>query len=242
MDANEMAYQFDILYDKISSESSPGYTNREKSVFLTKAQTVFIDRYQSHEYASKRARDLDNIKVTVSLTTPSSTQDVGKPFGVRYNLPNDFLYSMSEEVVIASSNECLDGNRVRVVPKREDEYAIQIHNPFKKPSIVGSAGDLIWRMVYRDYVDTTNNNAVTKRVDLITDGVATISEYILTYLKTPVDVVPVLLSDSSTTTQSDCELNPSCHPDIVEIAVRIATGVTTPQDYQLKLNEEKINN
>ncbi len=241
MDANEMAYQFDILYDKIASDSSPGYTSREKGVFLTKAQAVFVDRFQAHEYDGKRVRDLDNITKTVRLVTPSSTQDIGKPNGVRYNLPDDFLYSKSEEVVIASDTECLNGNRVLVVPIREDAYAIQINNPFKKPSIKGSAGDYIWRLVFSDYTDTTNSGAITKRVDLVSDGLATISEYYLTYLKQPGDIVPVVVGDSSTTVQGDCELNDSCHLDVIEIAARIAAGVTDPASYQLKLNEEKIN-
>jgi len=241
-----MAYQFDILYDKIASESSPGYTSREKGVFLTKAQTIFVDGYYSKEHSGRRARDLDNIKVTAKLTTQSATQDEGKPFGTRYDLPSDFLYSMSEEVTVTSSNECLDGRRIRVIPKREDEYAIQILNPFKRPSLKGSAGDLAWSMTFRSYPNPSVLGAVgdnlIKRVDLITDGTFDINEYYLTYIKVPNDIIPVTAGDNSTTSQSNCELNPSSHDEIVEIAVRIATGVTNPQEYQIKLNEEKLNN
>jgi hypothetical protein len=235
MDANEMVYRFDILYDKIASGSSPGYTNREKSVFLTKAQGVLVDKYQSLEGDESRRVNLSNIKKTIEITTPSAIQGAGKPFGYRYDLPSDYLHPLSEEVTVVSLNECLNGNRVRVVPKREDEYSIQIHNPLKRPSVIGSAGDLVWRLFSGD--DGTNN-----RVDIITDGTFTISSYFLTYYRQSADIIPVTAGDPSTTVRSDSEVNSSCHEEIVEIAVRIASGVATPQDYQIALNEEKINN
>ena len=234
MDANEMTYMFDILYDKIASASSPGYTAREIGAFLTKAEKVFVNRYQSDENDDRRRMDLSPIKRTAQISTPSTSQDIGKPNGYRFNLPADFLYMLSEEAVVGSSNDCLNNNRVRVVPKREDEYSIQIHNPLKRPELKGSAGDLVWRLTYG--VDTT------KRVDLITDGTFTIGSYFVTYYKVPNEIVPVIAGDSSTTTQSDSELSDSCHEEVVEMAVRIAAGVTTPQEYNLKLNEEKINN
>jgi hypothetical protein len=40
----------------------------------------------------------------------------------------------------------------------------------------------------------------------------------------------------------DSELGSTVHRELVEIAVRIAAGVTTPQEYQIKLNEEQLNN
>lgn len=235
MNANEMAYSFDILYDKIVSGSSPGYTNREKSIFLTKAQDILVDRYQGLEGDESRRVNLSNIKRTVEISTLSANQGIGKPFGYRYDLPSDYLYPLSEEVTVVSSNDCLNGNRVRVVPKREDEYSIQIHNPLKRPAVIGSAGDLVWRIFNGD--DGTAN-----KVDIITDGTFTIGSYFLTYYKQSADIIPVTAGDLSTTVQSDSELNNSCHEEIVEIAVRIASGVTTPQDYQITLNEEKINN
>lgn len=232
-----MSYEFDVLYDKIASLASPGYTAKEKSTFFTKAQEVYFDRYSDNEGKEKYRRSFDNILRTVAITSSSSAQDTGKPNGTRYDLPSDFFKPKSEEVTISHSATCYNGKRIRVVPMTEDQYAIKVYDPFTKPGVNGNSGDCVWRMDFND-----NASGGTKRVDLITDGTFTISTYHLTYYKKPNDIVPLLTGDSSTTTQSDCELDSSCHREIVEIAVRIASGTTNPQEYQIKLNEEQINN
>lgn len=237
MTANEMSYEFDVLYDSIASLDSPGYTAQEKSVLLTKAQEIFVDRYNKAEYTERRRRDLANLTRTVDISTASTTQDTGKPNGTRYDLPTDLMYIESEEVTIGHSETCFNGNRIMVIPQTEDAYAIQKYDPFKKPQVIGSSYDCFWRMDFND-----NASGGSKRVDLITDGTATVSTYHLTYIKTPVDIVPVIAGDSSTTTVSNCELNDTAHREIVEMAIRLAAGTTKPQEYQLKVNEEKINN
>jgi hypothetical protein len=110
MNANEMSYEFDVLYDRVASAGSPGYTDKEKSVFLTKAELVLIDRYAPREYTERRRRDFANITSSVDITTQS--------------LPSDFMYAESEEVTISSSNTCFDSSRIMVLPKREDEYVL----------------------------------------------------------------------------------------------------------------------
>ena len=236
MNANEMSYQFDVLFDKIASFSSPGYTAKEKSVFLSKAQRILIDKLGPAESIEKNRSGLDNITRVTDISTQSVVQNTGKPNGVRYDLPSDFMYPVTEEVTIGHTNECFDSKRIMVIPKRKDEYVLQIHNPFKKPQVIGSDYDCAWRLSFND-----NTNGI-KRVELITDGVFTISTYHLTYFKTPVDIVPLLSGDTSTSAQVDCELGEVLHREIVETAIRIADGAIGSQSYQIKLNEEKINN
>lgn len=235
MNANEMSYEFDVLYDKIASLSSPGYTDKEKSVFLTKAQEIVVKRYQPAEYLERRRQDMANLTKTVDISTASTTQDTGKPNGTRYDLPSDFLYPESEEATITSSEACYNNKRILVRPAREDEYSLQIKNPFVRPQVKGTDYDSCWRM---DFFNNTNG---TKRVDLITDGTFTINTYHLTYFRRPADIIPYT-GDGTTSAQSDCELGETVHREIVDIAIRIASGITQPQEYQLKLNEEKINN
>ena len=237
MTATEMSYEFDVIYDKITSSSSPGYTAKEKAVFLTKAEDIIIKRYQPAEWLERRRRDMANLTKSVNITSPSVIQDIGKPYGVRYDLPSDFMYMESEEVTVSPiiSDDCLDNHRIMVIPIREDEYSLQIKNPFKKPQLKGGSFDWIWRM---DFYDGT----VLKRVDLITDATFLVTAYHLTYFRQPQGIAPIIIGDSSVTTQLDCELNSTVHHEIVELAVRIASGITNPQEYQIKLNEEKINN
>jgi len=235
MTANEMAYQFDVLYDKVASESSPGYTAKEKSVFLSKAQSVLINDYIK-EFSETNRRNFDNIIKNIDITTQSSIQDTGKPNGIRYDIPSDLMYIIGEEVTISHSDACFNNKRIMVIPIPKDSYTININNPHRKPKVTGNAYDCVWRL---DFTNDTNGN---KRVELITDGTFTISKYHLTYLKTPVDIVPVITGDSSTTTQVDSELNDTAHTQIVDIAVRIATGVTSPELYKMKLTEEQLDN
>ena len=144
------------------------------------------------------------------------------------------MYHESEEVTIVSTTACFNSNRIMVRPGREDEYSLQIKNPFEKPQVKGSDYDNAWRM---DFYDNTSG---VKRVDLITDGTFTIGTYHLTYFKQPVGITP-FTGDGSTTARIDCELGSTIHNELVEVAVRIAAGVTTPQDYQIKVNEEQMN-
>ena len=57
MTSNEMQYEFNVLYDKISSAGSPGYTDKEVGVLLTKAQQTYLqeifDPYKSFEETEK---------------------------------------------------------------------------------------------------------------------------------------------------------------------------------------------
>ena len=45
MTAQEFDYQFDVLYNNITSNQAPGLDAYEKSVFLTKAQDEIIKNY-----------------------------------------------------------------------------------------------------------------------------------------------------------------------------------------------------
>jgi len=250
MTANEMSYEFDILYDKIASLSSPGYTDKEKSVFLSKAQEILVKRYQPAEYKERRRQDMSNMTKSVNISSASSTQDISKPNSTRYDLPLDFMYHESEEVTIGSTTTCYNGRRIMVRPATEDEYSLQIKNPHEKPILAGTDYDCVWRMDFYPYLvqDKAVAGVLTPtytsygRVNLITDGVFTITTYHLTYFAQPVDIVPFNGFDGTTTAAVDCELNDTIHRELVEVAVRVASGTTTPQDYQLKLNEEKTNN
>ena len=45
MTANEMSYNFDVRYDAISTLALPGYTEREKSLFLALAKQRLVNAY-----------------------------------------------------------------------------------------------------------------------------------------------------------------------------------------------------
>jgi hypothetical protein len=240
MNAAEMEQEFLILYDKITNFDAPGYTSNEISRFLTRAQERVIlqrinplgNKYrQGYERTEKRRKDLSELdaNATLLVASQSVSQTGVKPNGVFYDLPADFLYASSEEVTIASSDTCINNTRIEVKPVTNDEYSKNIRNPYKKPH-----SKLVWRMEQSKAVPNTG----AKRHELITDGSFTITEYHLSYIRT----FKPIISDTSTIEglagPLDCELNSIIHREIIDEAVKIATGITDPQMYQLKSAEK----
>lgn len=229
-----MAYEFNILYDKISSSGSPGYTDKEIGVLLTKAQQVYLqeifDPYKSFEETEKRRKEFALIKKPFTGTVSSSQTGIHTN-GQFFDLPTDCLYVMQEEVVITSANACYNNKIIKVKPVTENEYNLNRNNPYKKPA----PDALVWRMDFNN-----PNSTQVPRHELITDGTFTINSYRGRYLKYPQDIVP-FTPDGTTSAIQNSELPNIAHRPIVDIAVRIATGVTNPPEYQVKLNEQKVN-
>jgi hypothetical protein len=237
MTAAEMKTLFLTLYDKVTNFAAPGYEDSEITLFLNKAQLEFVKtryNYKGNQYfegfeeTEKRRKDLAELTrdVTISGGTANTSDQTGvSPNGEFFDLPEDFLYTLREEILTSSEDKCFDGNRIRVKPVTHDEYTINVTNPFKKPS-----KDLAWRLDFsRDQNQGSTNDR--NRHELITSNDYSVDAYYVRYLKIP--------SDISITDEIDSELNSSVHEEIVDIAVRIATGITDPQMYQLKLNEQK---
>jgi hypothetical protein len=233
MTAQEMEQEFLILYDKITNFDAPGYEPLEISIFLTKAQERIIlreiraegNKYQEgFEETEIRRKDLNELVKGITITIPAAIQLNTLPNGVFYDLPEDFLYAISEEITTSSEDDCKNGVRLLVKPTTHDEYAINVKNPFKKPSILRYA----WRIDYSD-----------KQHELITDATFSVAEYHLRYLKT---LVPIIIGADTVDGAAgplDCELNPILHKRIVDEAVRIATGITDPEKYQIKNIEQQ---
>jgi hypothetical protein len=233
MTSLEMQQEFLILYDKVTNFDAPGYEPIEISIFLTKAQErVVLSLYsplvnrvrEGFEETEARRKDLQELVKGVTLSTPSIDQSNALPNGVFYNLPADFLYSVSEEVTITSNDTCLNNTRLRVKPITHDFYSINISNPWKKPSTENAT----WRLDYSN-----------GKHELITDGTYTISSYHLRYIKR---LRPIIIGSDivdGVAGPTNCELNPIIHKRIVDEAVKIATGITNPEQYQIKTIEQQ---
>jgi hypothetical protein len=237
MTAAEMKENFLVLYDKVTNFAAPGYEDSEIAIFMNKAQLQYVKRkynYKGNMYqegfeeTEKRRKDLSELVRNAELTSSdvSSSQTGVSPNGVFYDLPTDLLYTLREEVTLSSSDECIDGNRISVKPITHDEYTINIKNPFKKPDT-----SLVWRL---DFSRESSQSGQAKRHELVPGNSYTISTYHLRYLKLPREIV------FDAVTPVDSELDESTHAEIVDIAVRIASGITDPQTYQIKVNEEKV--
>lgn len=234
MTSLEMQAEFLILYDKITNFDAPGYTSEEVSIFLTKGQErAFFDTYnplanrfhEGFEETEARRKDLQElVKYPDTPLTPSASQTGVHLNGQFWDLPNDYLYTVSEEVITASSDPCKNGIRLRVKPITHDYYSINVINPFKKPNI----NQYVWRLDYQN-----------RRHELITDGTFTITSYLPRYIKT---LNPIIIDGSTidgVTGPQDCQLNSIIHRRIVDEAVKIATASTDPQLYQIKNKEQQ---
>jgi hypothetical protein len=236
MTAQEMRQEFLILYDKITNFDAPGYEDIEISIFLTKAQErVVLSRYrglankyqEGFEETEIRRKELQELVQGVTLSTPSTDQTNALPNGVFYDLPEDFLFAISEEIttsIDATYDECNHNVRLLVKPTTHDEYTINKKNPFKKPTI----RNYCWRMDYND-----------DRHELITDGTYGIASYHLRYMK---ELVPIIIGTDTVDGvigPQNCQLNQIIHKQIVDEAVKIATGITDPEKYQIKNIEQQ---
>lgn len=236
MTASEMKSEFLIGYDKITSFAAPGYTDSEISKFLNDAQERFIKtRYSDankyrvgYEETEKRSKDLSELKRFFSSTTFVTGNHPNSYF---VELPDNILWATKEEAQL-NITDC-HGNtstvRVGVKPVSDDYYNANINNPLKKPY-----EGLVWRMDFsRSDSSSTVSSSNKKRHELIYDANNPVSEYYLTYIKYPQSI-------DVSSTNSYCELDPSVHKEVVELAVSIALETSSEPRYNSQKQEENF--
>ena len=241
-----MKYQALVLYDKIAGFGAPGYTDKEWSKLFTIAQENFVKSHytpkgnkyqQGFENSEKRRKDLSECLRYDDSTIISASQIGVHKHGTYYDLPNDFWLAVEEEIESnIDENTCTVmtsvslgtsvWKRIKVKPITYDEYNIQRDNPFKRPY-----DNLVWRMDF--YKNPAKPNP--KRHELITDGIYGIRKYMVWYIKKLNDIV---VDETTPGSQVHCELDETTHSEIVIEAVRIATGITNLEEYQVKTVEQ----
>lgn len=232
MTSVEMQERFLISYDKITNFDAPGYEDEEISILLTKAQErVFYSYYnvlgnktgEGFESTEARRKELSRLVTGVVITIPSVSQTGAMPNGVFFDLPDDCLFAITEEITLSSEDPCLEGKRIRVKPIRHDAYSINVNNPFKKPD-----DDLAWRLDY-------SNN----RHEIITKPGVGISAYHVRYIKRLTPIITGAFSIEGVAGPLDSLLDKFLHERIIDEAVKTAAGITDPQSYQIKMQEQK---
>ena len=167
-------------------------------------------------------KDLSELVRDVTATV-SASQEGSKSDGQFFDLPLDFLYTIQEEASITSADPCYGpATGVEIKPVTHDMYTKNRKNPHKKPY-----EELIWRMDF-------SSAAGFKRHELITNATTTVTAYNLRYYKRP---RPIVVDTAVPANDVPSELDEIVHRQIVDEAVAIATGVTNPEEYQIKLRE-----
>lgn len=152
MNTTEFNINFDILYNNINSNGSPGLSTYEKSYFLTKAQMEIIKNYftsvqggnkyqQGIEDSAKRFTDFSTlIKVEYATTATNQTKNFDYR-GKLFAYPSDYLLSISELVelytqanITENSQNIGEPNKIfQVVPIKFDEYNRLMSKPSQEP-------------------------------------------------------------------------------------------------------------
>jgi hypothetical protein len=233
MTTTEFSNEFDIYFNSIATNNAPSIDLYEKSVYLTKAQLEIVknfytpagNKYQTgFEGSAKRRTELQELilgaKSNIEITSSDNIADNSQFFRIE----NNTFVIIQEQAKVSSSDKCVNGKYLDVVPKTYDEYNVQKDNPFKKPN-----DKLIWRLDYYSHVGGSKN------VELISDY--TITEYKYRYLKNP---EPIVLTNLSTlypgeslsvdgvSTAQTCKLNISLHRQILDRAVELALSDYEP--------------
>jgi hypothetical protein len=244
MTLTEFKNEFNIHYNAIASQSAPGLDDYEISVFLTKAQEELIKNYynpdgnkykEGFESSEKRRVDLKELVKSDTSTTIITSFDGLSSDSKFFVIPND-VFLLIYETAILDTGDCNNGKQVNVVAKTHDEFNVQYDNPFKNPD-----SSTVWRL----NISKLGNDKV---VELICPF--DITSYKFRYIKFP---KPIILSDLNTTfpseglsidgitTQTECELDPGVHKEILDRAVELALRDYKPSNLESKIQLDQRN-
>lgn len=226
MTNQEFSNEFDVLYNNITSNQSPGLDEYEKSVFLTKAQDEIVKNYfnpKGNKYQEgfddneKRQIDFSMIMRSASVTE-GFKDGVFDTRGKIVTLPKDIIMILNEYALVTRAKSTGDPDskqeevRLTIVPIEYRDYSRVMSKPYKRP-LKWQA----WRLLNNS---TTNNTA-----EIIVGPNDTLTSYNIRYIKRP---RAIILSDLDGVTLDNnneaqtCELDPILHPEILQRAIELA--------------------
>lgn len=206
MNNTELALQFDLQYNNLSTDQAPPLDAFEVSSLLTKAQLQIIKNYfnplgnkyrEGIDDSTKRQTDLSNlIKVVIlnkiNLTGFSSNSSV-------FKLPDDYFLMLNERA----------GDLI-VSPISYSEYQRILLKPYSEP---------LKKQAWRLNMDDSN-------VEIIGHSGDTIDTYIIRYVRRPKPIIledlPEGLSIEGISVSTECELNDEVQHEIIDRAVMLA--------------------
>jgi len=214
----EFELEFISLYDTLTSNSAPPLDEYDISLMLTYGQEEYVKQaYSFLDKSEVYRRAISNlIESDVSATPLNYPSDATNSQSRFFELKNDLMFILKEEVTLSSSSTLLKNKKTSVVPYKYDEFDYQFKNPFKKPN-----EELSWRLDYKKI----NNKRL---VEILTISNSKPSEYKYKYIRYPKPIIIKTLSNSinGLTVPTDSELPSNTHRDIVKLAVNQALQIT----------------
>ena len=222
--ASDMLYEAKVLYESIASNDAPGYTDKQWSILLTRAQHNIVVKLWQEGY------DKDEVHrgaLSTLLNTTSSTTVANKPFvhanAYEFTVDTKIMFTYSERASYVKNAITYYAD---VIPVEWDYYKMNVDNPFECPD-----STYFWGLV-------GGNTSTAYAKTVITDGSVPVS-LITTGLHFP---TPIIVNASVTlqevTGVTNCALHPAVHRDIVEEAANLASAYSKDQvGYQILQNE-----
>jgi hypothetical protein len=222
MTANEMAISLEESLDR-RAFASPGYEDSDLTAVLNRAFLQYIKTYsrnlnqkqKAFEEVEERGQAFSNlIKYSVPLVLSSNQLGV-KPNGFFYDLPEDFMWSINEDIKVRTSSCPAVLANIRVVT--HDEYNQLIKDSYAKPEFkLGEA--FVWRMYAPREIDFYSPSIANtlKRHQIVLSSDMTLTSYKVSYLKYPPKII---VDRDNALNQRHCILDEITHDTIVDIAV-----------------------
>jgi hypothetical protein len=231
MNVSEFSLEFDVLYNNITSNLSPGLSEYEKSVFLTRAQEQIVKNHFGIKSNSKQEglnnsikRDTDFSTLFKTVSINSGITEIPNPTNTlntrvrRFTIKEDYLFIINEfcEIEKRDSAGNVDTQLTTVVPLHYSEFARLNSGPYKEPNLHET-----WRII--SDVVTVNESTF----DLYIRYNWTLTNYIIRYIKKPNPIILEELNTQNLTIDgkhevSSCELNPILHQEVLDRAVELA--------------------
>lgn len=211
--------------------------------------------FGTEDNGAKRAPDRDYQMEAIQLT---GTTGVTSNYGVFCRIPDECLFIISESCDTSKQTQLKLGVPVEEVSY--ERYNANINNSHRSPYY-----NKVWRLEYGSYTPGGTDDISVK----FTNGVLTgftglnasgngedisittyraamlipgkdwqIDKWHVNYIKRP---SRILVDTITPANQSNCELHPAVHDEIIEIAVRLAIAAKIPemQKYQVADKEQK---
>jgi hypothetical protein len=226
-----MADELDLKADRVSSFGGAGYEDEDYTSVLTEAEVMYVKLFRDGKN-NRKGESLDEtevrnqglsalIKRSAQLAVSSSQANV-LANGQFFDLPNDFMYTIHEDVTIDKVKCDTDDTNIEVdvIPVGHDEISRLKKNKYKRPYFETYGEGKIWRLSYSREIDgdVPTAPATTKRHQLVTDGTFNVDTYLMSYLRLPKGIV---VDRDVTGNQRNSILDESTHPVIVDIALSL---------------------
>lgn len=213
-------YKYNIVSNTLDGNGNPVYNRKENTLNLPIASYNYTIAYDNQ---GKPMKDSDGQYLYVRGEGMDVSGFSEPLFDTRENsksitLPSKMMMAINEMVEVQRSGK---KEILQVIPIKFDEYSRLMSKPYKRPLKYQA-----WRLI---------NSDVINKADIIIGPNDLLTKYTIRYIRRP---NPIIVSDLDGLTiegighQTECELDPILHEEILQRAVELAKAswTSTGQD------------